>query len=78
MDKTCFSIWSCSSLSFFEELAMLAASKIPGLASCSPQAGSPSTCIEMLCPSLWLATRIIVHLRLLSRIAMTSSAERQR
>ena len=78
MKKTCFSIWSCKSLSFFEELAMLAVSKSPGLASCSPQAGSPSNCTEMLCPSLWLATTITAHFRLLSWIEMMSGAERQR
>ena len=73
--QTCFSIWSCNSLSFFEELAMLAISRTLGLASCSLQAGSPSSCIGMLCPSLWLATTSIVHFRLPSWIEMMSGAE---
>ena len=42
MNETCFSIWSCSSLSFLEELAMLAVSKMPGLASAHPRQDRPA------------------------------------
>ena len=42
MNQTCFSIWSCNSLSFFEEVAMLAVRKCRALPPAHPRQDRPA------------------------------------